>query len=171
MSKSRNNYQGSELFEEKDMPSQEPVEESVNDPTLRMLEAQGKLLSSLSEANKVVEENIRQLDAYSMKMDDLLDKEKVITKRFSNMEFFVHLSPESKQQIEDLHMESLAKFKRELLSTTNAEIARIKSATKGELKDIDIIRMRWWPHGYILAMVLTLLLTIILALVAIIFKC
>ena len=48
-------------------------------------------------------------------------------------------------------------FKNETRKCTFAELTRLKHAYGDEEDNIDVLRLRWWPHGYILVLIFEIL--------------
>ena len=71
--------------------------------------------------------------------------------------FRFDISPESLEKVHGVLQEETNAFKNETRKCTFAELTRLKHAYGDEENNIDVLRLRWWPHGYILVIILELL--------------
>ena len=71
-----------------------------------------------------------------------------------NYKFHFGMSNESLQKVREVIASELEVVKTGIHATTDAELKRLKHAYGDEGNNIDVLRLRWWPHGYILIIII-----------------
>ena len=148
------------LFGEQDIITPEPsesssadsptTESSVDDAALRLLQTQEKLLSNY----ELIQQKARlsqELKTYKENQETFV---KVVQQDYT---FRFDISPESLEKVHGVLQEETNAFKNETRKCTFAELTRLKHAYGDEEDNIDVLRLRWWPHGYILILIIELL--------------
>ena len=157
-------YQGSVLFEDSDAPQQHSPAESPKDEVQDFMSRQGELLSKLLEVRKEIGENDKQLKGYIKTFTDMQNLQGETAEKIANMEIYMKISKRSLDDIDRIIAEKLNGFQSEIHKSTNAEIERLRTVTRREESNIDVVRLRWWPHGYILIAVFCVMFCIIVKL-------
>ncbi len=162
---SRNSkYKGSVLFEDSDAPQPISPAESPKDEVQNFMSRQGELLSKLLEIRKEIEENDKQLKEYIQTFTDMQNLQGETAEKIANMEIYMKISNRSQEDISRIIGEKLNSFQTEIHKATDAEIERLRTVTRDEESNIDVVRLRWWPHGYILIAVFCVMFCIIVKL-------
>lgn len=162
---SRNSkYQGSVLFEETDAPQSISPAESPKDEVQDFMSRQGELLSKVLEVRKEIQENDKQLMGYIQTFTDIQNLQGETAEKIANMEIYMKISKRSLEDIDRIIVEKLNGFQSEIHKSTDAEIERLRTVTRREESNIDVVRLRWWPHGYILIAVFCVMFCIIVKL-------
>ena len=160
----RNKYQGSVLFEDSDAPLPISPVESPQDEVQDFMSRQGELLSKVLEIRKEIEENDKQLKGYIQTFTDMQNLQGETAEKIANMEIYMKISNRSQEDISRIIGEKLNSFQTEIHKATDAEIERLRTVTRNEESNIDVVRLRWWPHGYILIAVFCVMFCIIVKL-------
>lgn len=162
---SRNNkYQGSVLFEDSDAPQPISPVESPQDEVQDFMSRQGELLSKVLEIRKEIEENDKQLKGYIQTFTEMQNLQGETAEKIANMEIYMKISKRSLDDIDRIIAEKLNGFQSEIHKATDAEIERLRTVTRREESNIDVVRLRWWPHGYTLIAIFCVMFCIIVKL-------
>lgn len=162
---SRNSkYQGSVLFEETDAPQSISPAESPKDEVQDFMARQGELLSKVLEVRKEIEENDKQLKGYIQTFTEMQNLQGETAEKIANMEIYMKISKRSLDDIDRIIGEKLNGFQSEIHKSTDAEIERLRAVTRSEESNIDVVRLRWWPHGYTLIAIFCVMFCIIVKL-------
>lgn len=162
---SRNNkYQGSVLFEDSDAPQQLSPTESPKDEVQDFMSRQGELLSKVLEVRKEIQENDKQLMGYIQTFTEMQNLQGETAEKIANMEIYMKISKRSLEDIDRIIGEKLNSFQTEIHKATDTEIERLRAVTRREESNIDVVRLRWWPHGYTLIAVFCVMFCIIVKL-------
>ena len=156
--------QGSVLFEDSDAPQPISPAESPQDEVEDFMSRQGELLSKLLEVRKEIGENDKQLKGYIKTFTDMQNLQGETAEKIANMEIYMKISKRSLDDIDRIIAEKLNGFQSEIHKSTDAEIERLRTVTRREESNIDVVRLRWWPHGYILIAVFCVMFCIIVKL-------
>lgn len=160
--------QNNVLFGEQDIIIQEPsasslddssaTESSVDDAALRLLQTQEKLLSNYDLMQQKMDASEKQIERLSQELKTFKENQDVFVKVVQqDYTFRFDISPESLAKVHGVLQEETNAFKNETRKCTFAELTRLKKAYGNEENNIDVLRLRWWPHGYILVLILELL--------------
>lgn len=162
---SRNNkYQGSVLFEDSDAPQLLSPTESPKDEVQDFMSRQGELLSKVLEVRKEIQENDKQLMGYIQTFTEMQNLQGETAEKIANMEIYMKISKRSLDDIDRIIAEKLNGFQSEIHKSTDAEIERLRTVTRSEESNIDVVRLRWWPHGYTLIAIFCVMFCIIVKL-------
>ena len=135
-----------------------PTESSVDDAALRLLQTQEKLLSNYDLMQKKMNASEKQIERLSQELKTFKENQDVFVKVVQqDYTFRFDISPESLEKVHGVLQEETNAFKNETRKCTFAELTRLKHAYGDEENNIDVLRLRWWPHGYILVLILELL--------------
>lgn len=74
-----------------------------------------------------------------------------------NYKFHFGMSNESLQKVREVIASEFEVVKTGIHATTDAELKRLNHAYGDEENNIDVLRLRWWPHGYILIITIEIL--------------
>ena len=158
------------LFGEQDIITPEPsttssvdspsTESSVDDAALRLLQTQEKLLSNYDLMQQKMDASEKQIARLTQELKTYKENQETFVKVVQqDYTFRFDISPESLEKVHGVLKEETNAFKNETRKCTFAELARLKHAYGDEEDNIDVLRLRWWPHGYILVLILELLLS------------
>ena len=158
------------LFDEQDIIIQEPstssstdspsTESSVDDVALRLLHTQEKLLSNYNLMKQQMDASEQQIARLTQELKTFKDNQETFVKAVQQeYTFSFDISQDSLAKVHGVLQEETSAFKNETRKCTFAELARLKHAYGDEEDNIDVLRLRWWPHGYILVLILELLLS------------
>lgn len=161
-------HQNDVLFGERDITTPEPItssssdspatESSVDDAALRLLQTQEKLLSNYDLMQQKMNASEKQIARLTKELQEYKDNQETFVKVVQqDYTFRFDISPESLEKVHGVLQEETNAFKNETRKCTFAELTRLKHAYGDEEDNIDVIRLRWWPHGYILILILELL--------------
>ncbi len=156
------------LFGEQDIITPEPstssssdssaTESSVDDAALRLLQTQEKLLSNYGLMQQKMDASEKQIARLTQELKTFKDNQEIFVKVVQeDYTFRFDISPESLEKVHGVLKEETNAFKNETRKCTFAELTRLKYAYGDEEDNIDVLRLRWWPHGYILIIILELL--------------
>ena len=161
-------FQKDVLFEEQDIIAQEPsaysstdspaTESSVDDASLRLLQTQEKLLSNYELMQQRMDASEEQITRLCNDIVTFKNRQEEFVKCISeNYAFHFGISPEALNETRTAFREEVNIIKEETHNCTMSEINRLKHAYRDEESKIDVLRLRWWPHGYILILILEFL--------------
>ena len=156
------------LFGEQEIITPEPstssstdshaTESPVDDAALRLLHTQEKLLSNYDLMQQKMDASEKQIARLTQELKTYKDNQETFVKVVQqDYTFRFDISHESLEKVHGVLQEETNAFKNETRKCTFAELARLKHAYGDEEDNIDVIRLRWWPHGYILIILLELL--------------
>lgn len=156
------------LFDEQDIitpgsvvPSSDDfstIESTVDDATLRLLQTQEKLLSNYDLMQQKMDASEKQIARLTQELKTFKDNQETFVKVVQqDYTFRFDISPESLEKVHGVLHEETNAFKNETRKCTFAELTRLKHAYGDEEDNIDVLRLRWWPHGYILILIIELL--------------
>lgn len=156
------------LFGEQDIITSEPgapsscdspaTESSVDDAALRLLQTQEKLLSNYELMQQKMDASEKQIARLSEVLKMYKENQETFVKVLQeNYTFSFDISPESLEKVHGVLQEETNAFKNETRKCTFTELKRLKNAYRDEEDNIDVLRLRWWPHGYILVLFIELL--------------
>ena len=156
------------LFGEQDIITPEPstssssdssaTESSVDDAALRLLQTQEKLLSNYGLMQQKMDASEKQIARLTQELKTFKDNQEIFVKVVQeDYTFRFDISPESLEKVHGVLQEETNAFKNETRKCTFAELTRLKHAYDDKEDNIDVLRLRWWPHGYILIILLELL--------------
>ena len=156
------------LFGEQDITTPEPItssssdspatESSVDDAALRLLQTQEKLLSNYDLMQQKMDASEQQIARLSQELKTYKENQDIFVKVVQqDYTFRFDISQDSLMKVHGVLQEETNAFKNETRKCTFAELARLKHAYGDEEDNIDVLRLRWWPHGYILVIILELL--------------
>lgn len=135
-----------------------PTESSVDDAALRLLQTQEKLLSNYDLMQQKMDASEKQIERLSQELKTFKENQDVFVKVVQqDYTFRFDISPESLAKVHGVLQEETNAFKNETRKCTFAELTRLKKAYGNEENNIDVLRLRWWPNGYILVLILELL--------------
>lgn len=138
-----------------DSPS---TESSVDDAALRLLHTQEKLLSNYNLMKQQMDASEQQIARLSQELKTYKENQDIFVKVVQqDYTFRFDISPESLEKVHGVLQEETNAFKNETRKCTFAELTRLRHAYGDEEDNIDVLRIRWWPHGYILILILELL--------------
>ena len=156
------------LFGERDLTTPEPLtssssdspttESSVDDAVLRLLQTQEKLLSNYDLMQQKMDASEQQIARLTQELKTYKENQETFVKVVQqDYTFRFDISPESLEKVHDILQEETNAFKNETRKCTFAELTRLRHAYGDEEDNIDVLRLRWWPHGYILILIIELL--------------
>ena len=156
------------LFGEQDIIAPEPstsfsadspsTESPVDDAALRLLHTQEKLLSNYDLMQQKMDASEKQIARLTQELKTYEDHQETFVKVVQqDYTFRFDISPESLEKVHGVLQEETNAFKNETRKCTFAELTRLKHAYGDEEDNIDVLRLRWWPHGYILILTLEIL--------------
>ena len=160
MSKTKKKLQDDVLFEEQDIitPEVSSTPLSEDDASLRLLQTQEKLLSNYDKILEKMNLSQELIDSLTDNINKLEKRQdEFIQSIQKNCKVYVELKPASLKKIVDVYSNETLSFKDEIHKCTTAEIIRLKRAYGDIEKNIDVLRLRWWPQGYILILIIVLL--------------
>ena len=149
------------LFGEQDIITLEPsasssadspiTESAVDDASLRLLHTQEKLLCNYELMQQKMDASEEQIARLSKELKKYKEIQEAFVKVLQeDYTFHFGISPESLTKVHGVLQEETNAFKNETRKCTFVELARLKDAYGAEENNIDVLRLRWWPHGYIL---------------------
>ena len=158
------------LFGEQDIITPEPstssssdssaTESAVDDAALRLLHTQEKLLSNYDLMQQKMDASEKQIARLTQELKTYKENQETFVKVVQqDYTFRFDIRPESLEKVHGVLQEETNAFKNETRKCTFAELVRLKHAYGDEEDNIDVLRLRWWPHGYILVLILELLLS------------
>lgn len=134
------------------------TESSVDNAALRLLQTQEKLLSNYELMLQKMDASEKQIARLTQELKMYKEHQEVFVKVVQqDYTFRFDISPESLEKVHGVLQEETNAFKNEIRKCTFAELTRLKHAYGDEEDNIDVIRLRWWPHGYILVLILQIL--------------
>ena len=156
------------LFGEQDITTPEPstsasvdlpaTESPADDAAFRLLQTQEKLLSNYDLMQQKMNASEKQIARLTKELQEYKDNQETFVKVVQqDYTFRFDISPESLAKVHGVLQEETNAFKNETRKCTFAELTRLKKAYGDEEDNIDVLRLRWWPHGYILILILELL--------------
>ena len=156
------------LFGEQDIITPEPsesfsadsptTEPSVDGAALRLLQTQEKLLSNYDLMQQKMDASEKQIDRLTQELKMYKEHQEAFVKVVQqDYTFRFDISHESLEKVHGVLQEETNAFKNETRKCTFAELTRLKHAYGDEEDNIDVLRLRWWPHGYILILIIELL--------------
>lgn len=156
------------LFGEQDIIAPEPsassladspiTESPVDDVSLRLLQTQEKLLSNYELMQQKMDASEQQIARLCNDIVTFKNRQDEFVKCISeNYAFHFGISPEALKETRAAFREEVNVIKEETHNCTMSEINRLKHTYCDEESNIDVLRLRWWPHGYILILIIEFL--------------
>lgn len=137
-------------------PSSEPA--AMDGTSLRLLKTQEQLLSNYTLMQEKMEESEKQINQLTEQITQFKkDQEAFVKNVQENYSFHIGISQESLDKMRGVLQEETNAFKNETRNCTFSELKRLKHAYGDEEDNIDVLRIRWWPHGYILVIIFEIL--------------
>lgn len=134
------------------------TESSVDDAAFRLLQTQEKLLSNYELMQQKMDASEKQIARLSEVLKMYKENQETFAKVLQeNYTFSFDISPDSLEKVHGVLQKETNAFKNETRKCTFAELKRLKNAYSDEEDNIDVLRLRWWPHGYILVLFIELL--------------
>lgn len=167
--KQRKKLQDDVLFEEQDTANAEApgyMEPVVDDSSLRLLQMQKKLLDNYDKLDGKMAVSEEKMAGLSDCINSYSQQQDLFVKAISeNFRMYFGISPEALNDAKAAIREEVVNFKTEIHQITTSEISRLRNAYRDVENDIDVIRIRWWPHGYILILIIMILFCLCLFLI------
>lgn len=117
-----------------------------------------EVIKAIEKVNLVASNNENRLEKFKLKCEE-------ISKDCETLDFNIRMSKESHDRLHKMLDDETKAFSDSISAITTREIYRLQKAIDDERMSIDIIRLRWYPQGYILVVIFSLMLCIIFALV------
>lgn len=131
---------------------------------MQFMETEEKLLVKHGEVLSAMQSCKQEMDTYTNAINSLIASENKITEIFSSHEFTIDISEESQKGIQKIVDDCISSYTARIKQITDSEIRRLRHAFEDEREDMDVIRIRWWPHGYIIVGIICFMVCIIFAL-------
>lgn len=161
MTKTKKKLQDDVLFEEQDIidiNAQSSANQIDDDASLRLLNTQERILSNyelMQEKMNASEEKIARIsNDLTLFKNDQDNFVKAISEKYR---FIFDIKPETIEKLRNVLIKETEVFKTETHNSTVSAINRFKEVFDDKMSDIDMLRIRWWPHGYILVIIFELL--------------
>ncbi len=105
-----------------------------------------------------MDESEKQITSLIKDITDFKDKQEAFVKEMAE-KYHIHFdpTPESIETFRGILREETNGFKNETRKCTFAELQRLKKAYGDEEDNINVLRICWWPHGYLLVLIFELL--------------